>query len=136
MKKGNERIFLKQNITTLGKDEEKYKGKHNDCLVGTTCGGILVHKSGKFVIASNRGHDSLAVFSVNQTTGELSEVGVFSTHGRTPRHFTWDNSGNYVIAACQDSDYLTVFEMKETGELVFTDEKVDVKSPNFIIFRK
>ncbi len=80
-----------------------------DCT-GTHAGAeIAVHPSGRFVYASNRGHDSLAIYVVDETTGRLSLSGHESTHGRTPRNFVIDPTGSVLLAANQDSNTIVAF---------------------------
>lgn len=99
-----------------------------------TCGRIHVHTSGNFVLVSNRGHDSIATYSINPETGLLTTVGIFSTLGRTPRHFQLNEAGDILCAANQDSDSLVMFKFTERGELVDTGLKYQVNSPNFVQF--
>lgn len=101
-----------------------------------TCGRICIHDSGRFVIVSNRGHQSIAILRVNQNgplRGQLTIVGYFHTRGETPRHFKFDNSGQYLIVANQDSDNLSIFNFNQSsGEIKFTGNEYQVPSPNFI----
>jgi 6-phosphogluconolactonase len=96
---------------------------------------IQVHPSGKFVYGSNRGHDSIAVFSVDEKTGKLTFVEHQSTRGKTPRHFTFDPSGKWLLAENQDSDNIVIFRVdQQTGKLSATGESVEVGSPVCIQF--
>lgn len=101
-----------------------------------TCGRICVHKSGRFVIVSNRGHQSITVYKVKgkgAKRGELQTVGHFHTRGETPRHFQFDHSGQYLLVANQDTDSLAVFNFNlSTGELKFSGNEYRVPSPNFV----
>lgn len=101
-----------------------------------TCGRIAVHPAGNFVLVSNRGHDSISVFRVHQSLTEpglLSLVCVQHTGGCTPRHFQFDGSGQWLVAANQDSDSLVVMRLNlGTGKLVQTGNYYDVPSPNFV----
>eukprot|EP00928_Gymnodinium_smaydae_P093466 TRINITY_DN7765_c0_g1_i2.p1 TRINITY_DN7765_c0_g1~~TRINITY_DN7765_c0_g1_i2.p1 ORF type:complete len:438 (-),score=97.52 TRINITY_DN7765_c0_g1_i2:78-1391(-) len=98
-----------------------------------TCGRICVHNSGRFVLAANRGHDSIAVFSVDQDTGRLELADIQHTRGKTPRHFKFDHSGQWLIAANQDSDNIGVFHFNiATGKLKWTGNSYAVASPNFV----
>ncbi len=91
---------------------------------------VQVHPSGKFVYGSNRGHDSIAMFKVDDATGKLTSIGHEPTGGRTPRNFGIDPSGRYLIAANQDSDRLVVFRIDPTaGRLQSTGTVVDVPAP-------
>ncbi|KAI2494292.1 lactonase [Fragilaria crotonensis] len=65
-----------------------------------TCGRICVHKNGRFVIVSNRGHESIAIFRVRTkgpNRGQLGLVGYYHTRGETPRHFQFDSSGQFLV---------------------------------------
>jgi len=102
-----------------------------------TCGRVTVHPSGNFVIVSNRGHESIAIFRVcprkGSTQGHLRNVGFFHTYGETPRHFQFDASGQYLIVANQDSNSIAVFSFNlSSGEIKFTGNKYRVPSPNFV----
>lgn len=101
-----------------------------------TCGRICVHKSGRFVIVSNRGHESIAIFRVKtkgSCRGQLQSVGHFHTRGETPRHFQFDSSGQYLIVANQDTDTIAVFTFNlSSGEIKYTGNEYRVPSPNFV----
>lgn len=101
-----------------------------------TCGRIAVHPSGRFVLCSNRGHDSVAVFRVEaeaEIPGMLSQVGIYHTVGMTPRHFKFDPSGQWLLAANQDSNSVATFRFNTaSGELNYTGQQLQVHSPNFI----
>lgn len=102
-----------------------------------TCGRICVHKSGRFVVVSNRGHQSITVYRVKRgkgsKRGELQTVGYFHTRGETPRHFQFDNSGQYLLVANQDSDSVAVFNFNlSNGEIKFSGNEYRVPSPNFV----
>lgn len=101
-----------------------------------TCGRICVHKSGSFVVVSNRGHQSIAIFRVchkGPKRGELVAVGYFHTRGETPRHFQFDASGQYLIVANQDTDTLAVFNFNlSSGVITYTGNEYRVPSPNFV----
>jgi 6-phosphogluconolactonase len=92
-----------------------------------------VHQSGRFVIVSNRGHESITVFRVKQgfsskekaMCGTLAQVGFFHTRGETPRHFQFDHSGQFLIVANQDSDSIAVFSFNLTsGEIKYSGNEV------------
>jgi 6-phosphogluconolactonase len=96
---------------------------------------IVVAPSGRFVYASNRGHDSIAIFAVDQSTGLLTPVGWESTKGRTPRFFTLDPSGTHLYAANQGSDTVVIFRVDQTsGTLSSTGETIQVATPTTIAF--
>ncbi len=96
---------------------------------------ILVHPSGRYVYASNRGHDSIAVFKTDPETGRLSPVQYASTRGAWPRNFGIDPTGKFLIAANQNSDNLVVFKIdSKTGQLEFSGKELSVPSPVCVRF--
>jgi 6-phosphogluconolactonase len=64
---------------------------------------IQVDSAGKFLYVSNRGHDSIAVFSLDAERGTLSPIEYVSTQGKTPRNFSLDPTGSYLFAANENS---------------------------------
>jgi 6-phosphogluconolactonase (cycloisomerase 2 family) len=97
---------------------------------------IAVAPSGRFVYGSNRGHDSIAIFSIDQSSGLLTSVGWEPTQGKTPRFFGLDPTGTHLYAANQNSDTVVIFRVNQTtGKLTPTGETLDVKSPVTIAFR-
>ncbi|MEI6240233.1 MAG: lactonase family protein [Planctomycetia bacterium] len=104
---------------------------------GLSTAEIVAHPHGKFVYASNRGHHSIAMFSVDEPTGRLASLGVEPIRGKTPRNFVLDPTGRFLLAAGQDSNTVTVFAIDPaTGRLTFTGTSIDVPSPVCIRFRK
>jgi 6-phosphogluconolactonase len=98
---------------------------------------IRVHPSGKFLYVSNRGHDSIAAFTVNPESGLLTPIsyGHYSTRGRTPRNFNLDASGRYLIAANQDSNNVAIFKVDpETGMPTLTGQPLAVPTPVCVRF--
>jgi len=115
-------LKLLATVSTVPKD---YKVTKDDSTAE-----IRVHPSGKFVYGSNRGPDSIAVFSVDSTTGTLHPIEYVSTQGKTPRGFNIDPTGSYLIAGNQDSDSLVVFRIdQKTGRLTPTGQKLEAYAP-------
>lgn len=97
---------------------------------------IAVAPSGRFLYASNRGHDSIAIFAIDTATAKLTPVGWESTEGRTPRFFGLDPLGAHLYAANQNSDTVVIFRVDQTqGTLTSTNQIVKVASPSTIVFR-
>jgi 6-phosphogluconolactonase len=91
---------------------------------------IKVHPSGKFLFASNRGHDTIAVFSIDSKTGTLTLADHFSTQGKTPRNVEIDPSGKFLFVANQDTNNIAVFQIdSNTGRLTVTKRTIQVPSP-------
>jgi 6-phosphogluconolactonase len=96
---------------------------------------IEVHPSGKFVYASNRGEDSIAVYAIDPAKGTLKQVGDVPTGGKEPRSFAIDPTGKLLFAANQNSDNIAIFRIDaKTGQLTPTGEKLDVPSPVSVKF--
>lgn len=96
---------------------------------------VQVHPSGKFVYASNRGHDSIAVFSIDLNTGRLTAVQNQSTLGNTPRGFGIDPDGGYLLAGNQRSDSVVVFRIdQQSGKLTPTGTKIEIGAPVCVKF--
>lgn len=96
---------------------------------------VAVSSDGRFLYASNRGDDNLAVFQIDTARLTLRLAGHVSTGGRTPRNFAIDPSGRWLIAANQDSDSLVVFHLDPaTGLPARVGEAVSVPEPVCILF--
>jgi 6-phosphogluconolactonase len=88
---------------------------------------VVVHPSGKFLYGSNRGHDSLAVYSIEPATGHLTLVEFRPTRGKTPRNFAVDPTGSYVLAENMGSDNIVVFKVDPaTGALAPTGQTIEI----------
>lgn len=95
---------------------------------------IVVHPSGKSVYVSNRGHDSIAMFSIDQATGRLTALGHVGSGGRTPRNFNIDPEGKRLYAANQNGDNITTFAIGADGRLTETGQVTAVGSPVCVLF--
>ena len=96
---------------------------------------IEIHPSGKFLYASNRGHDSIAIFAIDPAKGTLTFVTRVPTGGKEPRHFAIDPSGKYLLAENQFSNDIVVFKIDAaTGGLTPTGQVAEVPSPVDIAF--
>ena len=96
---------------------------------------IAVHPSGKFVYASNRGHDSIAIYSVDQSSGMLDHIGWESVQGKKPRFFGLDPNGDHLYAANENSHTIVEFLVDiESGKLKPTGQIIETGSPSCIAF--
>ena len=97
---------------------------------------IVVHPNGRFVYGSNRGHDSIAIFAIDQDSGRLRSVGHESTQGKVPRNFNLDPTGSLLLAANQDSDTIVAFRIDpDRGTLTATGAVTQTPHPVCIQFR-
>ena len=98
---------------------------------------IAISADGRFVYASNRGYDSVAVFAQDSETGRLRAVACPLSGGKTPRFFAIDPSQRFVYVANEDSDIIRMFRIEgDKGTLASTDTVVQVGSPVCIVFGK
>jgi 6-phosphogluconolactonase len=115
-------------LQTISLLPESFKGQ-------STAAEVQVHPSGKFVYASNRGHDSIVVFAVDPKDATLKLVEHQSSGGRTPRHFAVDPSGGWLLVENQDSDNIVIIRIAgDTGLLTTTGQVVEVGSPVCLVF--
>lgn len=109
-----------QTISSIPKDHQTFNGG----------AAIRVSSDGKFLYASNRGHDSIAIYKIAED-GTLSLINFTPTEGLVPRDFNLDPTENFIVVAHQDSDNLSLFERnKETGTLTLLQK--DVYAPEVI----
>ena len=92
---------------------------------------IFTSPDGKFLYASNRGDENtITIFSINSSTGKLKLAGIQSTLGKEPRNFIIDPTGNYLLAANQETDNIVIFKRnRQTGLLKETKEQIHVSKP-------
>ncbi len=91
---------------------------------------VHVHPSGRFVYGSNRGHDSIVIFSIDQNTGKVALVGHESTQGKWPRNFGIDPTGAFLLVANQNTDNVITFRIdQQSGKLTATGQTTEIPSP-------
>jgi 6-phosphogluconolactonase len=109
-----------QTLTTLPQD---FKGQN-------TGADIHVSPDGQFLYCSNRGHDSIAIFTIDARRGALTSVGHEPTRGMTPRNFAIDPTGTFLLVANQKSDNIVTFRIdQKTGGLSSAGQVVQAPSP-------
>jgi 6-phosphogluconolactonase len=117
-----------QEVQTVSTLPEGYTGSKSGAE-------IALDPSAKFLYASNRGHDSIAIFKVDAAKGTLTAAGNVPSGGKTPRNFAIDPTGNYLLAAHQDSNNVVEFKIdRQTGGLTPTGATLDVGAPVCVIF--
>ena len=103
-----------------------------DTNASPSCAEIAVTPDGRYVYASNRGHNSLARFSFE--TGQLTELGYTHTLGETPRDFAIDPTGTFLIVGNQDTDTVVTFRIDhQTGDLEATGFVAEIPNPVCIL---
>jgi 6-phosphogluconolactonase (cycloisomerase 2 family) len=105
--------------------------------VGDNTGAeIWIAPSGQFVYASNRGHDSIAIFAVEAKSGTIEPVGWESVQGKKPRFFGPDPDWRHLYAANEDSHTIVEFDVNpDTGKLTPTGQVIETGSPACIVFK-
>jgi 6-phosphogluconolactonase len=99
------------------------------------CAGLQLTPDGRYLYGSNRGHDSLAVYAVEESTGRLSFVEHHSSLGKTPRDFAIDPSGRFLLVANQNSDVVVILRIDpETGKLTDAAQRAEVGTPMCVKF--
>jgi 6-phosphogluconolactonase len=94
------------------------------------CADIHVHPSGRFVYGSNRGHDSVVAFAIEQNSGKLNLIAHESTRGKWPRNFAIDPTGAFLLAANQNTDNVAAFRIdQQTGKLTATGQTIEIPTP-------
>ncbi|HEU4780666.1 MAG TPA: lactonase family protein, partial [Steroidobacteraceae bacterium] len=103
----------------------------------STAAEIAVRADGKFLYASNRGEDSMVVYAIDSSTGELTLKQRTPSRGKVPRYFTLDPSNQWLIVSNQESDNVAVFSVDaKTGELAAKGEPVLLPKPMALEFLK
>lgn len=100
------------------------------------CAEILVSPDGRFVYVSNRGHDSIAVFRIDEHTYELQASGYVSTRGKFPRSFALTPDGEWLVAANQNSDSVVLFRIEaQSGLPVYASVELQITKPVCVLIR-
>ncbi len=102
-----------------------------------TTAEVQVHPSGRFVYGSNRGHDSIAAFAVDPSSGKLSFLSHTPTQGKNPRNFGVDPTGAFLLAANQDGNNVVVYRIdQQTGGLQPTGQSFQIPMPVCVKFMR
>lgn len=104
---------------------------------GFSTAEILLHPNGKFLYGSNRGHNTIATFTVDASSGKLKATGHASTLGKTPRNFRLSPDGQFLLAENQQSNDIFSFRIdQELGTLEATGSRIEAPAPACIKFIK
>jgi 6-phosphogluconolactonase len=123
-------VFRSDRITGTLKEAQTVRTLPESFSGINTTADIHVSPSGKFLYGSNRGHNSIVVFEIEEKTGKLKLIEHTSTEGRTPRNFAIAPTGTFLLAANQDSDTIVTFRLDPaTGKLKPTGFVTEAPSP-------
>jgi 6-phosphogluconolactonase len=96
---------------------------------------IRIHPNGKFVYGSNRGDDSIAVFKIDEATGQMIAVDIVKTLGMNPREFNFEPSGKYLFVGNLDSNQIVTFAVDpDSGKMTPTGAKTEISKPACVHF--
>jgi len=116
------------NLQTISTLPEKFFGKNS-------CADIHLHPNGKLLYGSNRGHNSIVSYRVNQANGRLSLIGHQPTEGDFPRNFAISPTGNFLYVANQNSGNITVHALNQkSGQLTYLNQRFAIATPVCIEF--
>ena len=96
-------------------------------------GGMQIAPSGRFLYASNRGDDSIAVFAIDAASGRLTRVEIVSSGGSWPRHIAFDGTGSYLMVTNQKSDQLVTLRVDLAAGTLTPVSVIDVPRPAFVM---
>ncbi|UOQ64409.1 lactonase family protein [Hymenobacter volaticus] len=103
-----------------------------DFVGDNSCADIHVSPNGKFLYASNRGHNSIAVFAIDNNSN-LTLIQHESTQGKTPRNFTLDPAGRLLLVGNQNSNNVFTYHVdQKSGKLRPTGQSIEIPSPMFL----
>ncbi len=106
-----------------------------DFTENNQCSAIHVTSDGRFVYAANRGHNTIAVYSVHPNTGGLTFIEHTSTEGNWPRDFVLDPTEEYLVASNEKSHNLVLYSRdKSTGKLTLLQSDITVPEPVCVKF--
>ncbi|MFC5468586.1 lactonase family protein [Cohnella suwonensis] len=144
---GSDHVFvlneLNSTVTRFSKDDAGHLVRQEStstlpaAFAGTNwCAEILASPDGRFLYASNRGHDSIAVFRIDAASGALEPAGHVSTRGKWPRNFALTPDGQWLIAANEHSDSVVLFRIEpQSGLPIFTGSELAVSKPACVLVR-
>ena len=133
---------LASTVTVFASDSpEKFRSVQSVSMLPAGFSGrndaaeIETHPSGKFLYASNRGHDSIVAYAIDASSGKLTQVQDVPTGGKEPRHFAIDPTGAFLLAENQNTNTIVEFRIDPaTGKLTPTGETLTVPSPICLAF--
>lgn len=131
----NPRLSLMQCIGSLPEDVQAKKvfDPRGAWKAHSHSSEIRLHPSGRFLLVGNRGHDSIAVYAINQDDGLITLMDIVASGGACPRNFNFTPSGKFVLVGNQNSHNLASFSFCEhTGRMSMVHCLTDIVSPNFI----
>jgi len=102
------------------------------------CAEVQVSPDGRFLYGSNRyEQNTIAIYAIDQKSGDLRSIAFPSTLGKHPRYFCFDPTGNWLLAANRDTDQVVLFRVdKKTGLLTDSGKRISIPAPVSLLFIK
>ena len=94
---------------------------------------IKIHPNGRYLYVSNRGHNSIGTFEINEETGNLRSMGDEPVMGEWPRHFALNEEGDLLVVANQHTGNVVSFHVKQDGTLAHTGHQIQVSTPACVL---
>lgn len=115
-------------VQTISSLPEGFQGTNYDSE-------IITDRKGRFLYGSNRGHDSIALFTIDAGKGTLRFVETVSSQGKFPRNFNLDPTGAWMLVGNQNTDNVAVYKVdRNTGRLAPTGQQIQAPAPICIKF--
>lgn len=123
-----------RSISTLPHDwQDKQTIKNGVWKAASHCSEIRLHPSGKLLFVGNRGHESLAIFKIDEANGgDIELASIVPTCGACPRNYNFSATGQWVIVGNQDDNNVTIFECDVEAGTLLKRHQVDCPSPNYV----
>ncbi|HGS8184725.1 lactonase family protein [Pseudomonas aeruginosa] len=106
-----------------------------DFVGDSRAAALVMAPNGEHLFSSNRGHDSVTIYSVDQPTGKINPIGNVPSQGKKPRFMTASPNGRFLFVANEDSDNIKTFSISPKGELALLEHQIETGSPVCMIFR-
>lgn len=111
-----------------------YSALPEDFTEHSQAAAIRKHPNGKYIYASNRGHNSIAVFEIKDNGKSLDRLQIESSNGNWPRDFNITPDGQYLVCAHEKSHNLVLFKINEDGTITRLDSEIEVPEGIFVGF--
>lgn len=125
-----------QTLSTLPVDwQDKQTIKNGVWKAASHCSEIRIHPSGRLLFVGNRGHDSLAVFKIDERKGgELTLACIQPSNGECPRNYNFSATGQWCVIGNQNSNNVSVFEVDVDNGTLALKSQLPCPSPNYVYF--
>ena len=128
-------VSVIENVGGSYKIIETVSGLPSEFQGNSSGADIHLTPDGKFLYSSNRGHNSIAIFSRNSQTGKINFLGTEPVRGSVPRNFVISPNGKFLLVANQRTNNISIFSINKDGLLTYIDNNISVPSPVCLVFK-